>query len=151
MKKGNMYFRISVLAKCQLLYRDTIGAMIRHVCNRLEEQGEPETFGHQVISAFNEAFNNLAGHGGDNVEEKNVLVTIAVTDLQLIIEMEDDATGFHPPPPAPIPVNHDLRESGMGLMIIREFMDTMDYKKSTKNGVNSLRMVRNLKNVPQYV
>lgn len=144
-----MYFRISVLSKCQLLYRDTIAATIRHVCNKLEEQGEPETFGHQVISAFNEAFNNLANHGGPDIDEKEVLITLSVTDLQLIIEMDDDAQGFHPPPPEPTP--KDPRESGMGLIIIREFMDSMEYKKRTKNGVNSLRMVRNLTKAPKYV
>jgi anti-sigma regulatory factor (Ser/Thr protein kinase) len=144
-----MYFRISVLAKCQLLYRDTIAATIRHVCNRLEEQGEPKGFGYQVISAFNEAFNNLANHGGEGVHGKDVLISVIVNDHQLAIEMEDDAEGFTLPKQTPI--GHGLRESGMGLSIMREFMDSIDYKKRTKNGINTLRMVRNLTSVPKYV
>ncbi len=144
-----MFFRVTTLVKCELTYRDTIGSMIRHVCNRLESQGEDSSFGHQVISAFNEAFNNLVNHGGKQVSTREVLVTIAVTDLQLIIEMDDDADGFHPP--TQLPKMNDLRESGMGLLIIRECMDKLDYKRQTKNGVNSLRMVRNLTIRPEYV
>jgi anti-sigma regulatory factor (Ser/Thr protein kinase) len=147
--KGNMYFRITVLTKCQLLYRDTVAATIRHVCNRLEAQGEPKAFGYQVISAFNEAFNNLVSHGGEGVDEKDVLVTVIVNERQLIIDMEDDSGGFTPP--ARTPSTHGLRESGMGLSIMREFMDSIDYKKKTKNGINTLRMVRNLTSVPKYV
>ncbi len=137
-----MHFRITILAKCQLLYRDSIAATIRHVCNSLEEQGEPKSFGYQVISAFNEAYNNLVSHGGEGVAGKNVLVSIIVNDHQLVIDMEDDSGGFTPPPRTPI--TKDLRESGMGLSIMREFMDSVEYKKKIKNGTNTLRMVRNL-------
>lgn len=142
-----MFLKIAMLVKCELKYRDTIGAVIRHVCSRLEQQGEDETFGHQVISAFNEAFNNLVNHGGSDVSSNDVLVTVAVSDRQFIIEMEDDAEGFHPP--EHVPEMDGLRESGMGLLIIREFMDKMEYKKRTKNGINSLRMVRNLTITPE--
>ena len=143
-----MDFKITLFVKCQLAYRDTIGAMIRHLCNRLEEQGESKSFGHQVISAFNEAFNNLARHGGHHIDKKAVVVTLAITDRQFIIELEDNAEGFHPP--TRIPKVRDPRESGMGLLIINEFMDNLDYKHKSKNGVNSLRMVRNLSITPRY-
>ena len=144
-----MDFRFTVFTKCRLIYRDTIAATIRHVCDSLEEQGESESFGHQVISAFNEAFNNLARHGGDRVQEKEVAVTVSVTDKQLIIEMDDDAIGFQPP--VNIPKMDNPRESGMGLLIIKEFMDFHDYQRKAHDGVNKLRMVRNLSIVPGYV
>ena len=143
-----MNFNITLFVRCQLTYRDTIGAMIRHICSRLEEQGESKNFGHQVISAFNEAFNNLARHGGGDVENQEVVINLAVTDEQLIIEMEDDAVSFHPP--KEIPPIKNARESGMGLLIIKEFMDSHKYKRKSKNGVNSLIMVRNLSITPRY-
>jgi anti-sigma regulatory factor (Ser/Thr protein kinase) len=144
-----MIFRVSLLVKCQMKYRDPVGELIRYVCNRLEEQGEPETFGHQVISAYNEAFNNLVRHGGKDVEQKEVLVSVSVTDSQLVIEMEDDADGFYPP--KRVPKMNGVRESGMGLIIMQEFMDTINYRKRTKNGVNSMTMARNLSIRPKYV
>ena len=144
-----MNFKVTVFVKCQLSYRDVIGAMIRHICNNLEAQGESKTFGHQVISAFNEAFNNLVSHGGDRVGEKDVAVTLIVKEKQLIIEMNDDAKGFKPP--VHIPEIRNPRESGMGLLIIKEFMDFHDYKRIAESGINSLRMVRNLTILPSYV
>ena len=144
-----MIYRVTVFVKCQLEYRDTIGTMIRHVCNSLEAQGEDSSFGHQVISAFNEAFNNLVSHGGAQVNERNVAVTITVQDNQLVIEMDDNAQGFHPP--KHIPKIKNPRESGMGLLIIKEFMDFHDYKRIAERGVNSLKMVRNLSISPTYV
>ena len=145
---SNMVFKFTVFVKCQLAYRDTIGAILRHVCNNLEAQGEPANLGHQVLSAFNEAFNNLVSHGGDQVDEKDVAVTIMVKNKQLIIEMNDDAKGFKPP--TRIPAIKNPRESGMGLLIIKEFMDFHDYKHISETGVNTLRMVRNLSIEPSY-
>jgi anti-sigma regulatory factor (Ser/Thr protein kinase) len=140
--ENSMIGHISILVPCRLSSRDIVGAMVHQICERLEAAGEPEGFGYQVISAFNEAFNNVNTHGGKGDNRQDLLVVIEVTEQQLIIEMQDDGDSFKMKEETP---NLDqLRESGMGLFIMRSFMDQLDYKPRSKNNANQLRMVRNL-------
>ncbi len=135
--------RISILVPCKLASRDIVGALVRHICTRLEECGEPEEFGYQVISAFNEAFNNLTSHGGEGITERDILVIVEVTEGQLIIELQDDGDTFNLS--EEMPALDPLSESGMGLYIMRSFMNELDYKPSSEGRANALRMTRDLK------
>jgi anti-sigma regulatory factor (Ser/Thr protein kinase) len=143
-----MDYKLSVQVKIEMRYRDPIGEMLRYVCSRLEEQGEPETFGHQVLSAYNEAFNNLVIHGGDANGPKEVSITVSVTDRRLMIRMEDNTAGFQPP--EVIPELTEARESGMGLLIMRKLMSTVEYEKRAPDGVNTLTMAKHLTITPKY-
>jgi anti-sigma regulatory factor (Ser/Thr protein kinase) len=63
--------------------------------------------------------------------------------------MEDNTDGFHLP--QAFPELPEAKESGMGLVIMRKFMDTLAYKKKcAPGGVNTLIMTRNLTIRPQY-
>ncbi len=138
--------RISVLVPCKLAYRDTVGAMVTQVCSQLEKVSEPDGFTYQVISAFNEAFNNHAKHGdvtrnGD--KQRDILIVISVTNRQLVIEFQDDGKPFKLDNTEK-PDLSQLRESGMGLFIMRAFMSELSYKAGSDNKANVLRLVRNL-------
>ena len=134
---------ISLLVMCKLSLRDTVGAMIGQICDRLEKAGEPEGFKYQVTSAFNEAFNNHAKHGGPELREKEILINVTVTDTQLIIEFQDDGKTFELGGTAK-PELSQLRESGMGLFIMRAFMSELYYESGDDRKANVLRLVRNL-------
>ncbi len=138
--------QISILVSRDLEFRDPVGGLVRQICERLEEQGEPPGFTNQVISAFNEAFNNLATHGGQDLETKDILINIDVNDTQLLIEFQDDGESFE--------LKHyknpdltKLRESGMGLSIMRAFMDTINYSPGQQSLANVLRLERILTGV----
>ncbi|MCP4680250.1 MAG: ATP-binding protein [Deltaproteobacteria bacterium] len=138
--------RVSILVPCDLEFRDAVGGLVRQVCERLEEHGEPSGFANQVISAFNEAFNNLATHGGQGLKTRDVLVNIDISDTQLIIEFQDDGESFEFKS-YKIPDLTKLRESGMGLSIMRAFMDNLKYSSGDGNLANVLRLERNLTGV----
>jgi anti-sigma regulatory factor (Ser/Thr protein kinase) len=138
--------RISLLVPCQLISRDAISSLVEHICTRLEQEGEPEGFRYQVVSAFNEAFNNLARHGGEKLKNKEIMVVVEVNELQIIIELHDSGKGFKFPKQTEdeVPQPGELRESGMGLFIMSSFMSELKYQSNSEDGVNILRMVRNL-------
>jgi anti-sigma regulatory factor (Ser/Thr protein kinase) len=138
--------RISLLVPCELVSRDAISALVEHICVRLEQEGEPEGFRYQVVSAFNEAFNNLARHGGEKLKNKEIMVVVEVNEQLIIIELHDSGKGFKFPSESEtdVPLPGELRESGMGLFIMRSFMSELKYQSSDEDGVNVLRMVRNL-------
>ena len=144
--------RISLLVPCQLVSRDAISSLVEHICIRLEKEGEPEGFRYQVVSAFNEAFNNLARHGGEKLRNEDIMVVINVSEKQIVIELHDSGKGFKFPSKMEQdnPEPGELRESGMGLFIMRSFMSELKYQTDEKDGVNILRMVRNLTRDKQH-
>ena len=138
--------RISLLVPCQLVSRDAVSSLVEHICIQIEKEGEPEGFRHQIISAFNEAFNNLARHGGNKLKNENIMVVVEVTPARIVIELHDSGKGFKFPSQSgqDVPQPGELRESGMGLFIMRSFMSELKYQKRNEDGVNVLRMIRNL-------
>jgi len=134
--------KIITLVPCQLEFRDTVGAQVRQICTRLEKDGEPKGFADQVVSAFNEAFNNCVAHSYSEPDETTILIFIEVTDSQLIIEFDDDGKSFDLEKDAP--TVGELCESGMGLFIMRSFMSKLEYTSKNKKTANVLRMVRDL-------
>ena len=71
--------RISLLVPCQLASRDAVSSLVEHICIQIEKEGEPEGFRHQIVSAFNEAFNNLARHGEKELKNANIMIVVEVT------------------------------------------------------------------------
>ena len=76
----------------------------------------------QVVSAVGEAFNNIVLHGykgrGDGVIE----VEIRTSRDRISIDLRDFGSSFDPTA-VPTPDFASLPESGLGLFIIRAFMD----------------------------
>jgi serine/threonine-protein kinase RsbW len=137
-----MAARLSIQLPCDLLYRDAVGALIHQLCLNLEQQGAEPGLGIQVVSAFNEAFNNLVQHARAAPGLVDVLVEISAT--KLAIELKDDG----------VPYDYDnvkdpdldqLPESGLGIFIMRSFMSEIQYTPGGGNAKNVLRMSRTLK------
>jgi serine/threonine-protein kinase RsbW len=132
--------RISVVVPCDLQYRDYVGALLVQLCREVEEKGEPRPFCHQVISAFNEAFNNLAIHGKIS---QPIRIVIDLTDKRLIIEFHHDGESFKVES-VKTPDLNDVRESGMGLFIMTSFMHKIEYASAEGDLTKVLRMTRYL-------
>lgn len=135
---------IAVSAPIHLGFRGPIGALIRQVCTQLEEQAEarPGT-GRQVVSAFNEAFNNLVIHG--STEATSCQVEIEVSPERLVLRLIDRGPGFDSIASAgPDPTIGDPTEGGYGMHIMRSFMSEVEYELGVGGEANVLTMVRNL-------
>jgi serine/threonine-protein kinase RsbW len=96
------------------------------------EPATEEEFSTQVISAVSEAFNNLAIHGYERgaspgtidieMSSEGDFFTISLTDTGPAFDPE----GYAEPP-------EELPERGMGLFIIRSFMDELSYRAGPPN------------------
>jgi serine/threonine-protein kinase RsbW len=98
---------------------------------REAEQGGDE-FEAQAVSAFGEAFNNVAIHGFRDLPPGNVDIEISWTKEQIIIQMTDSGRIFDPDA-TPLPALDELPEGGMGIFIMRSFMDEVEYKAGPPN------------------
>jgi serine/threonine-protein kinase RsbW len=128
----------------RLEYRDAAKAFVAFICDQLiRDRGFEPDLGHRVISAFVEAFNNAVLHGQSRPGEPTpVEVELAVGDETLTVSVSDEGDGFQPEL-VPAPDLESLPEGGMGLFIMRSFMDDVQYRRSPQ-GKNVLVMQKAL-------
>ena len=135
--------QIQLYVPCDLNYRDAISALLGQVCKQLVYKDKKDLMSIQVISAFNEAFNNVVKHSpqiGTPLE-----ICVEITKQELVIEIKDEAAAIEfDINDVPLPELTDLPESGLGLFIIKSFMDKVEYYPGGGNQKNRFRMVRKL-------
>ena len=132
--------RLAITVPCDLRYRDAVGAAIQELCSRLERSGATPGLTYQVVSAFNEAFNNVVQYAHDG-SPGEVEVTVEIHPDRLDIELMDRGRSF-PFDEIETPDLSLLPESGLGLFIIRSFMSDVQYAPGERGEPNRLRMVR---------
>jgi serine/threonine-protein kinase RsbW len=121
----------------QLAYRDLATRAVSAACklvppNRLERGPSLTDFTNQVVSAVGEAFNNVVLHGYKGLDPGDVCIDITTHTDRLQVRIADYGHSFDPHS-VPIPDLDGLPESGMGLFIIRSFMDIVDYQPGQPN------------------
>lgn len=118
-----------------LEYRD-VAMRVVSAATKLVLPGRRGTqFDAQVVSAFGEAFNNIAIHGyaetsGEVTPE--IEIEIELEPERVLLRIFDHGRSFDPLE-VPDPELDDLPERGMGLFIIRSFVDTVVYTPGTPN------------------
>ena len=140
--------RIRVAVPARLAYRDAVGALVRSVCADLEDRGvaRPGT-ADEVLSAFNEAFNNLALHGyRDSKLPDGCEIEVELQPGRMVLRLMDRGKGFDPEKiRAPeLADGSEMAEGGYGFFIMRSFMSEVAYQRGGAGEVNVLTMVRNL-------
>ena len=118
-----------------LEYRDVAMRVVSAAAKLVLPGRRGTQFDAQVVSAFGEAFNNIAIHGygrdaasvGGKVE-----LEIEVQGDTLLMRISDHGKSFDPLE-VPDPELDDLPERGMGLFIIRSFVDTVTYTPGRPN------------------
>jgi serine/threonine-protein kinase RsbW len=127
----------------RLEYRDAAKAFLAYVCDRLVgRDAMPEDIGHRVISAFVEAFNNAVIHAYQGQVAGPVEVELSVSADRLSLKVIDEGVSFAPED-VPEPDLDALPEGGMGLFIMKSFMDHVEYHR--EDGRNVLTMEKMLK------
>lgn len=126
----------------RLEYRDAARAFLAYVCEKLAGRGKlAPDIGHRVISAFVEAFNNAVIHAYAGSAPGPVEVEMEVHASHLSVRIVDEGKTFVPDA-VPEPDLDALPEGGLGLFIIRNFMDRVGYERS--DGRNVLTMEKDL-------
>lgn len=126
----------------RLEYRDAARAFLGYLCERLTARGilTPDV-SHRVISAFVEAFNNAVIHAYRDMEPGMVEVEMDVDVRQLEVRITDRGRSFRPEL-VPEPDLDALPEGGLGLFIIKNFMDRVGYER--RGDANVLTMAKDL-------
>jgi serine/threonine-protein kinase RsbW len=147
---GTLRYRALVLrvvaSSCKLLRAHP--RRLQEASHGSAQEAHENDFDSQVVSAIGEAFNNIAIHGYRDGRSGEVQIEIAPAPAEEGIEvcMMDYGVTFDlsmaiPQQPSSEP--DQLPESGMGLFIIRSFMDSVSYRPgSLPEQPNVLRLVK---------
>lgn len=128
----------------RLEYRDAARAFLAYVCEQLSQKNTlSEEVGHRVISAFVEAFNNAVIHAYKGVPAGPVEVEMRIAHGSLRVTVTDEGKTFVPEN-VPEPDLDALPEGGLGLFIIRNFMDRVGYERvGDKNVLTMEKLLQN--------
>lgn len=143
---GEELFRF--VTPSRLEYRDAARAFLAFVFERFaSRQAMPSDAAHRVISAFVEAFNNAVKHAyRGRTTPGPIEVELLISPERLRLRVIDEGNSFKPEN-VPEPDLDALPEGGMGLFIMRSFMDSVEYHR--EGARNVLTMEKALRVAPR--
>ena len=122
-----------------LEYRNLALRAVSEACRIAQhDEWEGASLEAQTVSALGEAFNNIAIHSYAGRPPGDVVVEISWSRDEIVMHITDDGASFDPET-VEAPDLDALPEGGMGLFIIRSFMDEVDYQAGPPN---VLRLVK---------
>jgi serine/threonine-protein kinase RsbW len=122
-----------------LEYRNLALRAVSEACRIAQhDEWEGASLEAQTVSALGEAFNNIAIHSYAGLPAGDVVVEISWTRDEIVMQISDDGHSFDPEQ-VELPDLDALPEGGMGLFIIRSFMDEVEYQAGPPN---VLRLVK---------
>ena len=104
--------------------------------------GDREFLAYQLNLALTEASTNAMEHANSSDPEKFVRVCIRTTDDYIKAEVYDQGQGFDINS-LPMTGIDALSDRGRGLLLIRAYMDSVSYQRTSTGNV--LRMIKHLK------
>jgi serine/threonine-protein kinase RsbW len=115
---------------------DSVDVAEEMVKNFAVEAGYPEDEVHQIGMAIRESVINAVVHGNCYSSHKKVSVAMEAKDEQLTIRVQDQGAGFEVDEvPDPLADENLLRKSGRGLFLIRAFMDGVEMRRLSPEGM----------------
>lgn len=101
---------------------------------------------HVFDLALDEILNNIITYGYEDNTEHKIDIDIHLSETQLIVEIEDDGCEFNPldaPEPDTASSLEERRIGGLGIHLIRNAMDDIQYKyENNKNCITIRKDIR---------
>jgi serine/threonine-protein kinase RsbW len=134
---------VSITVPGEIAYRGLVLRAVATICKIACADNTPtDTVCTEVVSAVGEAFNNAVLHAyADSRGE--VCLTVSFDSSQIAVELSENGAAFDLDD-VPELRCEEPQETGMGLFIIRSFVDSLSY---TAGPPNRLRMIKRL---PQH-
>jgi serine/threonine-protein kinase RsbW len=124
--------RLVVSVPARIEYRDAVGALVVEVCRGQLAADQSAEVGHQLVSAFNEAFNNVVLHAYAGRPEGSVEVELTIEPPRIELRVADHGQSFDPRT-VKEPDLDQFPEGGLGLYVMRSFMNEVEYHAGEPN------------------
>jgi serine/threonine-protein kinase RsbW len=121
------------IIECRDIALRTVSAACKLVMPKISEQKShsPDFISH-IVSAVGEAYNNIALHGYAEREPGTIHIQIENCRDWMRVIIKDTGVSFHPSQ-APPPDLDSLPESGLGIFIMKSFVDEVTYTAGPPN------------------
>lgn len=118
------------------------------LCEKLERIGEalgiPRRLLFEINLALDELFTNIISYGFADQSEHVIRVRISVINDLLTVVLEDDGIPFNPVDRLPPELPRTLEEckvGGLGIHLVKNLMDEVDYSRCGNKNVLTLKKV----------
>ena len=135
-----LYIKIEVIAEMFLLR--PLDIFVRNLVKQLPAFSSDQDTVDSIELAFNEAYANISRHAYKSGVKGPVQIEIFVKDRMLEIRLEDNGENFNPTE-VKEPDFQNLGESGLGIWLMKQFMDDLVYE-SGECGQNVLRLIKRI-------
>lgn len=119
---------IRLVVPSRLEYRDLAIRMVASACKLVPDPRGKLSI--EVVSAFGEALNNVILHGGPHTGD--IEIEVELGDDRLTVRLMDHGKSLDLQA-VPAPDLDSLPESGLGVFIMRSFMDEVTYRAGKPN------------------
>lgn len=129
---------VSLRVPGRLDHRELVIRTVALACKNASENagamhgGQREELTNQLVSAVGEAFNNAVLHAYAGRVPGEVEIVTTYDDERIVVDVVDFGASFAPDT-VPAPDLGTLPTSGMGLYIIRSFVDRLEYLPGQPN------------------
>jgi serine/threonine-protein kinase RsbW len=136
---------ISVEVDTNRLVIRPVVALVREFLLQLKPFSENDQLLNSIELVINEALVNVLKHAYVSDDNKKVLIQTLVEKDRVVFRFVDWGLSFDPEE-VPTPNLEKPAEGGLGLWLIRQFVDELDYR-SESDGTNVLRLVKKVPNI----
>jgi len=130
---------IDVVIPNQTRYLDLVGEIGERVCSKIKSySGDREALGYNLNLALTEAISNAIKYAPGPGSGKAIKVSIQVLEHELCVTVRDKGQGFDLES-IPLPDLDNPTGAGLGLFLIRNIMDQVDYRRAPSGNVLEMR------------
>lgn len=140
---NSSFIQVDVVIPTHTKYLDLIGSIGERIAKELDNfTGDREALAYQLNLVLTEATVNAIKHACCDDDPKNcVRITIHIQENELNIKVYDHGQGFDLET-VPLPDFERPGESGMGIFLIRSYMDSVTYTR--QSDYNVLEIIKTL-------
>ncbi len=123
-----------------------LDVLCEHLASFCEDCGITKKQKFEINLALDELFTNIINHGFDDDEEHKIGVTCAHNEKIVEITIKDDGIPFNPleaPQPDLECTFNDREIGGLGIHLIKAYIDQIDYRRDSD--MNVLKLTKILK------
>jgi anti-sigma regulatory factor (Ser/Thr protein kinase) len=129
---GSVLLRVPAALEYRELTCRTVSAVCKLSQRGTGKGGAARRFSNELMSAVGEAFNNVVLHAYAHTTQGTVEIDLDWTSDRVVVEVRDRGTSFDLDA-VPVPDLGLPQEQGMGVFIIRAFVDEVEYRPGSPN------------------
>jgi anti-sigma regulatory factor (Ser/Thr protein kinase) len=130
---------VTLILKNDVAELDRVLNLVTDLCGRHAISADTE---YDLKLALDEVVSNVARHAYPAGENHEFTLDVTVNGEEFVAKVEDDGVAFdptnHPEPNLDVPLE-ERQEGGLGIFLVRQIMNSVDYQRVDGKNIMTLR------------